>query len=154
MKTTLTVGNVKTLIDNSVVEPSTITAETAKTIVSGVNQQIQLRDYLMGLPKDNPAENVIDFLNVLINYSSPKDLYAVNTVMATFMFEAGLKDEASIILDLVDYSYPNYSLAKLIRRVISADWPSSSFATMRNELHDKVIFTLREIQDEEVITNG
>ena len=38
---------------------------------------------------------------------------------------------------------PDYSLAKLLDRVFKAGWPKDALASMRNELHPKVVETFK-----------
>ena len=51
-------------------------------------------------------------------------------------FEQGVTPEAIMLLTNSDSEYP---LAKLLQRVYAAGWEPKSFASMRAELHPKVV---------------
>jgi hypothetical protein len=98
---------------------------------------IQVRDYALGLLDVYDAKHTLDGLNFLLD-QAPTDTAFINApaaLLATFLYERG--DSASAAVTLSNVS-GYYSLALLLGRVMKAGWPSSSFATMRKEIHPKV----------------
>ena len=119
----------------------TITKDEALQIAFLVNNEIQLRDYVMGMSNDyhNDTAKVVAWLEMLIEaIGDAKDAYAFLTVLSMYYYEAGETGRAIIALELVDGVKPNYSLAGLIRRVINAGWAQGQVSSMRNQLHGKV----------------
>jgi hypothetical protein len=119
----------------------TITKDEANQIAFLVNNEIQLRDYVMGMSNDyhNDTAKVVTWLETLIEaIGEAKDAYALLTVLSMYYYEVGEKGRSMIALELVDGVNPNYTLANLIRRVINGGWAQGAVASMRNELHEKV----------------
>ena len=54
--------------------------------------------------------------------------------MAIFQYEMANFETSKQLLDLASVANPNYSMTKLIKRVLSAGWPPSEFATMRSQM--------------------
>jgi hypothetical protein len=81
---------------------------------------------------------MLDTLNYLLD-KAPTDSAFINApacLLATFLYERG--DTASAAITLTN-AQQYYSLAILLNRVMKAGWPSTAFASMRNELHPKVV---------------
>jgi hypothetical protein len=136
---------------------NTITKDEATQIAFLVNNDLQLRDYVMGMSNDyhNDTAKVVAWLEALIEaIGEPKNAYALLTVISMYYYEANETGRAILALDLVDEVDPNYSLAKLIRRVIVAGWPQGSVASMRTQLHEKVRATILDTEySESIISN-
>ncbi len=99
---------------------------------------IQVRDYAMGILDVYDTKHTLDALNFLLD-QAPTDTAFINApacLLATFLYERG--DSASATITLTNVS-GYYSLAMLLGRVMKAGWPSSSFGTMRKEIHPKVV---------------
>jgi len=135
---------------------NTITKDEANKIAFLVNNDIQLRDFVMGISNDyhNDTEKVVAWLETLIEaIGETKNAYALLTVLAMYYYEAGDTGRAILSLDLVQDFDPNYSLAQLIRRVIFAGWPQGSVASMRTQLHEKVRATILDAEYSESIVS-
>ena len=113
----------------------------------GVMNNIQLRDYLMGAPSVYSLDHSITAIANIVNVCHAKELdsYAFNTVSASFYFEQGNKAQALLMLS--EALGKDYSLAKLISRVILGGAPSNIFGAMRAELHSKVVDNLADDAD-------
>jgi hypothetical protein len=97
---------------------------------------IQVRDFGMGIL--HKYENVLPALNYLLD-KAPTDTAFINApacLLATFLYERG--DSASAAITLSN-AQPFYSLAVLLRRVITGGMASTMFGEMRKELHHKVV---------------
>ena len=120
-----------------------IASDDLKIVAYALENNLQLRDYLMGLASDGlSVESVTNILRVLAVLIKSAELpaYPVETVLASYQYQQG--DSASALVSLANGLAREYSLAKLLLRVIHAGWSADSFATMANELHPKVLAEL------------
>jgi hypothetical protein len=122
-----------------------VTKEIADEIVFIVNNEIQLRDYVLGMANDyvGHTNDVTLWLEQLIEANGNKtECHALLTIVSAYYYDAGERDRAYLALNLVYATLSNkgerYSLEQLLRRVYDANWAVGSFAEMRNELHEKV----------------
>lgn len=144
----ITTGDAKMTIDKVIKQIADQTGEIliasddVKIIAYALENNLQLRDYLMGLASDglsiDSVANILRVLAVLIK-SAELPAYPVETVLASYMYRLGDSD-ALIMLNAG--LNKNYSLAKLLQRVINAEWSPSMFADMAEELHSKVVAEL------------
>ena len=120
-----------------------ISLDDLQIVAYALEHNLQLRDYLMGLTSDGlsveSVTNILRVLSVLIK-SAELPAYPVETVLASYMYQQG--DSASALVSLANGLAKDYSLAKLLLRVINAGWPANSFATMAKELHPQVLAEL------------
>jgi hypothetical protein len=96
---------------------------------------IQVRDYALGIIDKN--SNVPSALNYLLD-KAPTDTAYINapaSLLAVYLYERGDSANAAVTLS---NAQQHYSLGMLLRRVMTAGWPPSSFSTMREQLHPKV----------------
>lgn len=140
----ITTGEAKLVLDKVIKQ---IADQTGEILVAGddvaiiayaLENNLQLRDYLMGLTSDGlsveSVSNILLVLSVLIK-SAELPAYPVETVLASYMYRLGDSDAPMMLNAGLN---KDYSLAKLLQRVINAGWPTGAFATMANELHGKV----------------
>ena len=107
-------------------------------ITVAMNQNIQLRDFILGLPKERDIQFVGSWA-AFVGKLTPTEFAApIATIMSSLYYSVGDSEEATRYLGLAYASDPTYSLAKLLDRVYQAGWASTGFESMRNELHDKV----------------
>ena len=145
----MTTGEAKLTLDKVIKQISEQTGEIlianddVQIIAYALENNLQLRDYLMGLTSDglsiDSVTNILRVLSVLIK-SAELPAYPVETVLASYQYQQG--DSASALVSLANGLAREYSLARLLLRVINAGWPADSFATMANELHPKVVAEL------------
>jgi hypothetical protein len=142
MTTTITYGEALALINDSIRDVSNglpLLPSAIEEITFAVNNDLQIRDYLIGLPNSYTLEQCSSFLDYLANSVGTDERYAFDTVNAMYNYEL---ENVQACQRLISQSYeanPDYSLTKLVTRVLSAEWPSSSFASMRQELAPKVM---------------
>lgn len=149
LKEKITVGEAVDLIHESIMSfEDGLTPETINTITYAVNNEIQIRDYLLGLPQTFPIETCISFMTYLMESAEESETYSYRTILSCYFYEQERLDLAKGFLVTALIMKEDYALALLIQRVIEASWPASSFKQMRNELHEKVIDAITEIQDQ------
>jgi hypothetical protein len=147
--TTVTIGEVKNLIDILALDNRaqgqdlSIDKYRFDEVVNGINSDLDLRDYLMGLPMEYTLEECVSlmdyFINNLIDDERVTPFY---TVLSAYNYELGDKVKANAYL--ARGLQENYPLAGLLHRVYSAGWAIDAFAGMRNELHHKVVKALED----------
>jgi hypothetical protein len=100
----------------------------------GIDNSLQIRDYVLGLIGLNLSDHAdrFRFLNL---FTVCGESAHVEAIRGAYLYEAGQIEEAREALNKA----PNNSLALLLGRVISSGWPVDAFASMRNELHPKVV---------------
>jgi len=150
----ITTGEAKLTLDKVIKQIAEQTGEIniasndVQIIAYALENNLQLRDYLMGLTSNglsvDSVTNILRVLSVLIK-SAELPAYPIDTVLASYYYQQG--DSASALVSLSDGIARDYSLAKLLLRVINAGWPANSFATMSNELHPKVLAELTRTQE-------
>jgi hypothetical protein len=97
---------------------------------------IQVRDFALGILDKH--DNILPALNHLLD-KAPTDTAFINApacLLATYLYERG--DSASAAITLSN-AQPFYSLAVLLRRVMTGGMASTMFGEMRKELHHKVV---------------
>ena len=149
LKEKVTVGEAVALINNSILDfEDGLPTETINKIVYSINNEIQVRDYLLGLPNTFPIQTCKAFLSYLATSVDGAERYSLDTVNSAYYFETGNTEISVILLATALDTKSDYSLANLMKRVIEAGWSPNSFAKMRNELHAKVVEGLEEMQDQ------
>ena len=141
----ITTGEAKQVLDKVIKQISEQTGEIlvasddVAIIAYALENNLQLRDYLMGLSSDglsvDSVANILRVLMVLIK-SAELPAYPVETVLASYMYQQGDSDALAMLANGLARSY---SLAQLLQRVFNAEWSPSMFASMANELHHKVV---------------
>ena len=119
-----------------------VTQETIDTIVFAVSNDIQVRDYLLGLPIEHNLDNAVNALEVMAGFFPEGNRKAVYSILAAYHYEADRPATAFGYLNEVIVEDEKYSLAQLLGRVFQAGWPIEAFAKMRNDLHAKVVEVL------------
>jgi len=121
-----------------------LSAEHAEVVAFAVNNDLQIRDYVLGLlPETLTAQGAISFVTDLLPLVAETDRVPFYSVLSAFYSEAGDNDLAHASLFTAQSLNPDYSLAKLLSRVLASGMPMD-FASMRAELHPKVVETLTE----------
>lgn len=102
-------------------------------------QDIQLRDYLIGVTAENYSNEVIlNYVSSMLFVARGAELAPVHSIRAIHLYSLGKVKEANKSLDEALSLENGYSLALLLRRVFSAGWPAESFFAMSREIHPKV----------------
>ena len=147
MTTTLTRGEAKDTIDFAIeqfINDIEVSDGMLLTITYAVNNDLQIRDYFLGLPADYGMQVCVDFVNYLSRVTNAQEGYAYDTISAMYQIEQGNTEFAKSLLAVAEVSNPNYNLMKLAKRILTAGWPGSELTRMRNELHSSVVNTITE----------
>ena len=148
--TTITRGEAIEAIDASIFNVTNgidLNDSTVEVIVFAVNNDLQIRDYLIGLPNSYTLEQCSEFVDYLARMAGDENRYAFDTVNAMYNYELENTKACQRLITQAYEANPDYSLTKLVQRVLQAGWPSTSFASMRNELAPKVIENINEDLD-------
>jgi hypothetical protein len=140
----ITTGEAKLVLDKVIKQ---ISEQTGEILIAGddvaivayaLENNLQLRDYLMGLTSDGlsveSVANILRVLSVLIK-SAELPAYPVETVLASYMYRLGDSDALMMLNAGLN---KDYSLAQLLQRVMNANWSPVLFNTMANQLHGQV----------------
>ncbi len=106
-------------------------------VTAGLNKDIQLRDFVLGLPSERPIEAVNTYLASFMDVVPGEFIAPVASILAANLYsieDTSAKDVLSQALE----NNPTYSLAQLLNRVFNSGWPASAFTEMTHELHPKV----------------
>ena len=107
-------------------------------ITAGMQKDIQLRDFVLGLPSERKIEDVNAYLAYFVDSVPDEFIAPVGSVLAANLYSVEQVDSAKELLSKVQQADPKYSLANLLSRVFNSGWPASAFKTMTDELHPKV----------------
>lgn len=140
------------LMATNFMESNEIDAELLSILNAGITSKntLHLRDYMLGMPLDFGVQFMINFAEAILENTSEEESYAIKTILCAFYFENLQTEKALISVKQALEIEPNYALAQLLTRVLSAGWSAESFASMRNELHPKVIVALAEESESEI----
>ena len=147
MNTTLTRGEAKDTIDFAIeqyINEIEVSDGMLETITYAVNNDLQIRDYFLGLPSDYGMQVAVDFVNYLTRVTNNDECYAYDTISAMYQIEQGNTEFAKSLLAVAESINPDYNLMKLAKRIISAGWNGSTLTQMREELHSKVVGFITE----------
>jgi hypothetical protein len=106
-------------------------------VTAAMNKDIQLRDFMLGLPSERPIEIVNTYLASFMDVVPGEFIAPVASVLAANLYsieDTSAKDVLSQALE----NNPSYSLANLLNRVFTSGWPAGAFVAMTYELHPKV----------------
>lgn len=138
---------------SSALNDSSFNKERADIIKYAINNDVVCRDYLLGIANSFTVPTVASYMTAFIDYIPLDESAPARTILSALHYELGDKVISKQYLDEALNIKPDYSLALLIRRVISAGWASESFGDLRKELHGKVIEQLLERSDLSIEAN-
>ena len=110
--------------------------------VIGRLSDIQVRDFALGCHDDQSLNAYWSMWHDLLKIAPPKFVAPVAALFAAIAYENGEGALAHRALDRAIEDDPEYSIARLLRRVFSSGWPPSGFAQLRAELHPRVTQTI------------
>lgn len=106
--------------------------------VLGRLSDIQVRDFALGCHNEDTRETYFQMWEHLLAIAPAGFIAPVACLLATLAYERADLLLANKALDRATQDDPQYSLAMLLRRVFSSNWPPAAFAAMRADLHPKV----------------
>ena len=142
MSKQLTVGQVYDSVQSATTTfnaGGAVSEKDIRNIHAGINN-LDIRDYFMGLPNEIGLDKSIEFVKILKTSSTKPAPW--KTILSAFTYEQGKVQEAK---DLLPKS--NYPLATLLNRVYQAEWAPYALVEMRNSLHPVVKENLKKNQD-------
>ena len=110
--------------------------------VLGRLSDVQVRDFALGCHNEETYFAYWSMWRDLLLIAPPKFVAPVACLFAALAYENGEGALAQRSLDRALEDDPEYSLARLLRRVFSSGWPPSGFAQLRAELHPRVVKTI------------
>lgn len=148
LKEKITAGEAVALINNSIMDfQDGLSSETISKLIYSINSEIQIRDYLLGMPAIFPMDTCKAFLSYLADSVDGAERYSLETVLSAYFYETEDMETCAMLLASALDIKSDYGLANLLQRVFTAGWSASAFRQMREELHPKVVETLEEMQD-------
>lgn len=114
-------------------------------LASAVNENIQMRDFLMGLRSEEAiAPYVYQYLELVGGVLIKEAAVPVVTVFSTYLYEIGEKEAAQNLIQDVLETNPKYSLARLLEQTYKSNAPTDMLANMAKELHKSVLANIYE----------
>ena len=125
-------------------DSTTPEAKHIAEVVIAANENIQIRDFLMGLSAEPlDIDDIFDYL-LLVGCTAVKEkAVPVATVFAAYLYERN-KEEAKDTIREVLAVNPDYSLANLLNKVFAADTDAGFLKAIASDLHSKVIDIIYE----------
>jgi hypothetical protein len=105
----------------------------------GRMSDVQVRDYALGVHTEDSYDLYFTMWRELLRLAPRGFVAPIACIVAAMAYENGDGALAQKALDRAFDDDDHYPLASLLRRVFNAGWPPESFASMRAELHPKVI---------------
>ena len=122
-------------------------------VILACNSDLQVRDWLMGMPLTWSLEDCIKFTQYMAVHTTKEDSVPFVTVQAMYYYELDQIEKSVLLLNYALQIDKDYSLAQLLRKVMDAGWPVGGFTEMRNSLHPKVVESCYGEEGETVITS-
>jgi hypothetical protein len=122
-------------------------AQHIAEVAIATNENLQIRDFLMGVQLETNIDYVGEYIQLLGNVIEKEKVIPLATVFCGYLYQVDEKEEASEFLNKILDVKPDYPLAKLLRRVFDAEWSPSDFKRMAESLHSKVIDIIYEIDN-------
>jgi len=129
--------------------------EAVANAVVAMTTNLQHRDYFLGLAKSDSLEVMTSVaVNVINQLDNEMDKVPFYTCLCAFYYELGADESAKEALAFALQINSQYSLAKLLYRVIEANWGGEQFGAMRKELHSKVVEGMDKNADTPITEGG
>lgn len=103
-------------------------------IVHAVNNDLQVRDFLLGLPQYYDTQEVINFLEHMCNEAPAGKDVPFFAVIAAIAYEHGDGTQFFKHMGYIMVHGPDYSLAQVLARCAASGFPGAVLAKMRQEL--------------------
>jgi len=132
----------------------TPSAQHIAEVAIATNQNLQIRDFIMGVQLEKDIDYVGKYLELLGNVITKQTAIPLATIFCGYLYQVEQKDYAVKFLDEILEMNPEYPLAKLLYKVFAAEWPASVFKQMTEQLHPKVIDTIYAIDGEEITNDN
>jgi len=108
--------------------------EDLDKIVFAVNNDYQVRDFMLGLPEYYDTQEVVNFLSHMSNEAPLGEDVPFITVNAAFAYEHDQMREFFAQIGYAATHRPTYSLSQMLMRVAAANYPGEMLGKMRSDL--------------------
>jgi hypothetical protein len=142
---TLTRRQVKEAIDTfftATLLQESVAPEVTDKISAGVTIDLQLRDYVLGLADEYGVATTMGVVKKMTQVLPENNKRALLIVLSALSYEVKDKVSANLYLEQAFVEDRDYPMAKLLLRVYQAGWLPDAMATMRHELHPRVVANL------------
>ena len=129
-------------------------AQHIAEVAIATNNNLQIRDFIMGVQLEKDIDYVGKYLELLGNVITKQTAIPLATIFCGYLYQIEEKDYAVKFLDEILEMNPEYPLANLLRRVFAAEWPANEFRRMAEQLHSKVVDTIYAIDAEEITNDN
>lgn len=102
-------------------------------------RDLQVRDFALGCMTKQDVKEHVEFWRWVVRIAPTAYKAPPATLLSATAYELGETHLAESALESALDADPQYPLALLLKRVFAAGWPPETFATMRTELHPKII---------------
>lgn len=113
--------------------------EDLNKIVFAVNNDYQVRDFILGLPEYYDMQEVVDFLSHMANEAPIIEDIPFITVAGALAYETDHLKDFYLNMGYVATHRPSYSLAKVLMRCAASSFPGKTLTGMRKELASSVM---------------
>jgi hypothetical protein len=128
----------------------TPSAKHIAEVAIATNDNLNIRDFLMGVQLEKDIDYVGEYISLLGNVIVKDRVVPLATVFCGYLYQTDDTELAkTMLLDVLTLN-PEYALAKLLSRVFAAEWPAGSFKEMAEQLHSKVVDSIYSIEVQEV----
>jgi hypothetical protein len=126
--------------------------EVFDKIVFAVNNDMQVRDFMLGLPKYYDLQEVIDFLCHMAAETKLGEDIPFIVVAGAMAYEVDAMEEFYKHVGYAAVHAPNYSLNNILMKAANAGYPGKMLTKMREELHVKVMEVCYKSEPDFIIT--
>ena len=132
----------------------TPSAQHIAEVAIATNNNLQIRDFIMGVQLEKNIDYVGKYLELLGNVINKQTAIPLATIFCGYLYQIEEKDYAIRFLNDILEENPEYPLAKLLYRVFAAEWPAGEFKKMAEKLHQSVLDNIYSIDGEVVINDN
>jgi len=125
----------------------TPSAQHIAEVAVATNENIQIRDFLMGVQLETNIDYVGNYVSLLGNAIKKDKAIPLATVFCGLLYQQDEKEHAKEFLSTILEVNPEYSLAVLLKRVFAAEWSPKNLTKMAEQLHPLVIKTIYETSE-------
>ena len=139
---------------NEYVSDGVMVSEKIEMFDIAIQNDVNFRDLLMGLPKHYEMDKCVGFVSYVIGQVNAQERTPYLTILSAYAFELGDVKLANKYASEALAIHSDYSLAQLLKRMYVSGWSPASMASMRDELDVKVRDRVMEDFEEVVTLNA
>ena len=146
----VTIGDAFNALNESIdeyVRDGVMVSESIEIFNYAIQNDVNFRDLLMGLPKHYEMETSIGFVTYVLGQVDRQESTPYLTILSAYAFELGDVKLANKYASDALAIHSDYSLAQLLKRMYISGWSPSSLVAMRDTLDHKVRANVIESKD-------